>query len=125
VSVDQVNNGRQIEASASVASFTVAHRARSARTAANVLAFTIDDDPLPIRVPMAATADSQGAVRGALAADDATRLFAAVGAGSFVTLTLEFAEREPESLRFHFVRDTTGPAQGVFAELCRPQAAAR
>ncbi len=125
VSVDQVNNGSQIAVSASVASFTVAHKARSARAAPAALNFAIDQDPVPVRVQMAATADTQGTVRGELSNGDANRLFAAVGAGSFITLTLTFAGREPEALRFHFLRDSGGPAQGAFAELCRPQAASR
>jgi hypothetical protein len=63
-------------------------------------------------------------VHAGLASEDASRLYAAVGAGSFITLVLDFPDRSSESLRFHFVRDSAGPAQGAFAELCRPVAAA-
>lgn len=124
VNVDQVNNGTQIAVSVTAASFTVAHKARGVRAPATEVTFMIDQDPLPVRIHMATAADSQGAVRGELGTDDADRLFAAVGAGSFITLTLEATGREDESLRFHFARDSAGPAQGAFAELCRPATAA-
>jgi hypothetical protein len=125
VNVEQVNNGSHIAVSVTAASFTVTHRSRIARAPVADLSFAADQDPQPIRVHFAGAADADGAVRGAIASDEATRLFAAVGAGSFITVVLDFPDRQPESLRFHFVRDSSGPAQGAFAELCRPVAAAR
>jgi hypothetical protein len=124
VSVDQVNNGSQISVGVSAASFTVTHRLRVARAPVAQLSFTIDQDPQPIGVHFDAAADAEGAVHGTLASDDAMRLFAAVGAGSFITLVLDLPDRAADALRFHFVRDSAGPAQGAFAELCRPATAA-
>ncbi len=124
ISVEQVNNGRQIFVNVAAASFTVTHKSRLARPPVTQLSFAIDQDPDPIRVSFAAPAGADGAVHATLAGDDASRLYAAVGAGSFITLALDFPDRASESLRFHFVRDSAGPAQGAFAELCRPVAAA-
>jgi hypothetical protein len=124
ISVEQVNNGRQISVSVAAASFTVSHKSRAARTPVAQLSFAIDQDPVPIRVHFAAPAGADGAVHAGLASEDASRLYAAVGAGSFITLVLDFPDRSSESLRFHFGRDSAGPAQGAFAELCRPVPAA-
>ena len=124
VNVEQVNNGRHIVVTVTAASFAVMHKSRSVRAPPADLMFAVDQDPQPIRVHFAGAADAEGAVRGELASDEASRLFAAVGAGSFITMVLDFADRQPESLRFHFARDSSGPAQGAFAELCRPVAAA-
>ena len=124
VNVEQVNNGSHIAVSVSAASFTVMHKSRMVRGPPADLTFTVDQDPQPILVRFAGAADAEGAVRGELASDEASRLFAAVGAGSFITMVLDFPDRQPESLRFHFARDSSGPAQGAFAELCRPVAAA-
>jgi hypothetical protein len=124
INVEQVNNGSHISVGVTAASFTVTHRSRSARAPVTQLMFAADQDPQPIRVHFEGSADAEGAVHGALASDEASRLFAAVGAGSFITMVLDFPDRPPESLRFHFVRDSAGPAQGAFAELCRPVAAA-
>ena len=123
VSVEQANNGRQIAVSVSAASFTVSHKSRAARTPVAQLSFAIDQDPQPIRVRFADPAGADGAVHAALASEEASRLYAAVGAGSFITLLLEFPDQASQALRFHFVRDSAGPAQGAFAELCRPVAA--
>ena len=123
ISVEQVNNGRQISVSVAAASFTVSHKSRAARSPVAQLSFAIDQDPQPIRVRFAAAAAADGAVHAGIASDDASRLYAAVGAGSFITLVLDFPDRASESLRFHFGRDSAGPAQGAFAELCRPVAA--
>jgi hypothetical protein len=124
ISVEQVNNGRQIVVSVTAASYTVIHKSRHARPPPAQLSFVIDQDPEPVRVHFAAPADTDGAVHAQLATDDASRLYAAVGAGSFITLLLESADRAAESLRFHFSRDSSGPAQGAFAELCAPVPAA-
>ena len=120
ISVEQVNNGSHIAVSVTAASYIVAHKSRRARTPVAQLSFAIDQDPQPIRVHFAAAPGADGAVHAQLGSDDASRLYAAVGAGSFITLLLEAPERAPESLRFHFTRDSTGPAQGAFAELCAP-----
>ena len=120
ISVEQVNNGSQILVNVAAASFTVTHKSRLARTPVRQLSFAIDEDPQPVRVHFPDPAATDGAVHAGLANDDASRLYAAVGAGRFVTALLEFADRPPESLRFHFVPDGHGPAQGALAELCRP-----
>jgi hypothetical protein len=124
ISVEQVNNGSHITVSVAAASYTVTHKSRRARTPVARLSFAIDEDPEPIRVRFEAPAGADGAVHAQLATDDASRLYAAVGAGSFITLQLESPGRPPESLRFHFARDSSGPAQGAFAELCAPVPAA-
>jgi hypothetical protein len=124
VNVEQVNNGSHIVVTVTAASFTVMHKSRSVRAPPADLTFAVDQDSQPIRVHFAGAADAEGAVHGELVSDEASRLFAAVGAGSFVTMVLEFPDRHLESLRFHFARDSSGPAQGAFAELCRPVAAA-
>jgi hypothetical protein len=124
INVEQVNNGSHILVSVTAASFSVTHRLRTARAPATQLVFAADQDPQPMRVRFAGPVDAEGAVRGALAGDEASRLFAAVGAGSFITMVLDFPDRQPESLRFHFVRESAGPAQGALDELCRPVAAA-
>lgn len=124
VSVEQSNNGSHIAVSVTAASYTVTHKSRRARSPVVQLSFAIDQDPEPIRVRFAAPAGADGAVHAQLGNDDASRLYAAVGAGSFITLLLESPDRAPESLRFHFTRDSSGPAQGAFAELCAPVPAA-
>lgn len=120
ISVEQVNNGSHIAVSVAAASYTVTHKSRHARPPPAQLSFAIDEDPELIRVRFADPAGTDGAVHAQLATDDASRLYAAVGAGSFITLLLESPERAAESLRFHFTRDSSGPAQGAFAELCAP-----
>ena len=125
ISVEQVNNGSHIVVSVAAASFTVTHKSRAVRAPAAQLSFAMDQDLQPIRVTFLHPAGADGSVRAELAGDDASRLFTAVGAGSFITLVLESPDRPAESLRFHFVRDSTGPAQGAFAELCRPVAPPR
>ncbi len=124
ISVEQVNNGSHIAVSVAAASYTVIHKSRHARAPPAQLSFVIDQDPQPVQVRFAAPAGTDGAVHGQLASADASRLYAAVGAGSFITLLLESPDRPPESLRFHFTRDSSGPAQGAFAELCAPVPAA-
>jgi hypothetical protein len=128
INVEQVNNGVLIRTTVTASSFTVTRKARTPRSLAGGLSFLIDQDPDPIRLQGPA-ADSAGAtdgtLRGELSSDDANRLFAAVGAGSFVTILVGAQQPPAESLRFHFVRDSAGPAQGAFAELCRPTPPAR
>jgi hypothetical protein len=120
INVEQVNNGILIRTAVTAASFTVTRKARSLRALAGGLSFVIDQDPDPIRVHATDAANSDGTLRGELASDDANRLLAAVGAGSFVTILVGMQAQPAESLRFHFVRDTAVPAQDVFTELCRP-----
>jgi hypothetical protein len=120
ISVEQVNNGSHIVVGVAAASFTVTHKSRAVRAPVTQLSFAVDQELQPIRVPFEHPPGADGAVHAELTGEDASRLFAAVGAGSFVTLVLESAGWPAQSLRFHFVRDSTGPAQGAFAELCRP-----
>ncbi len=123
ISVEQVNNGRLIKTSVTAASFTVARKSRIARATVAGLSFVIDEDPLPVALRFENSPDTDGVVRGDLTSDQAARLFGAVDAGSFITVTLSFPGADAESLRFHFVRNGGASAPGALTELCRPTAA--
>jgi hypothetical protein len=122
INVEQVNNGARIATAISAASYTVTHRERILRPLDGQLSFAIDQDASPIRLSAAGQAD--GTFHADLSSDDATRLFAAVGAGTAVTIIVGMQDGAVESLRFHLTRDGTAPAQGPFASLCRPAPAA-
>jgi hypothetical protein len=123
ISVEQVNNGSHIATGVTAASFMVSHKARQARTPVTHLSFAIDQDPDPIDVRFAA-AGADGAVHAALATDDATRLYAAVDAGSFITLNMDYQDLPSDALRFRLVPDGAAQAQGALARLCTPLPAA-
>ncbi|MBS0577841.1 MAG: hypothetical protein JSR36_01110 [Proteobacteria bacterium] len=118
VNVEQVNNGTRIVTSVSAASFTVSHRTRLARALGGELSFVLEPAADPIH--LSATGQADGSIHAELANEDATRLFAAVGSGSVVTIIVRMQDGAVESLRFHLTRDTAGSAQGAFASLCRP-----
>jgi hypothetical protein len=124
INVEQVNNGSQIRTEVTAASFTVTRKSRSVRPLTGPLSFAIDQDPQPILVRTRAAAGA-GTVEGDLSAADATRLFAAVGAGSFITITVGAAQEPDGSLRFHLAHEGAGPGADVFSELCKPVATRR
>jgi hypothetical protein len=123
ISVEQVNNGSHIATGVTAASFTVSHKARQARTPVTHLSFAIDQDPEPIDVRFEA-AGADGVAHAALATDDATRLYAAVDAGTLITLNLDYEELPADSLRFRFVPGGATAAHGALAQLCTPVPAA-
>ncbi len=123
ISVEQVNNGRSIATAVTAASFTVSHKSRQARAPVTHLSFAIDQDPDPIEVRFESAA-SDGAVHAALSSEDATRLYAAVDAGSFITLKLDYSDQPSDALRFRFMSEGAAPARGALAQLCTPLPAA-